>query len=141
MPLPLREDTIPEVKLGRIDNDAQYATSKSSEHPEWYVSRFGYDHGSLTAWDTTGKQRLVFAAEGDIFLGNVTRAIWQLSPAITQELVRGYRLARAAGILGDGKINAEVALLGVSETIREILRKEAHKPGGIPVVKDKNDAK
>lgn len=137
---PLRTDTLPDVKLTRIRQNASYAAARSSEHPDWYVSRFGYDHGALIAWDTTGKKRLVFAPDGDIFLGNVTRAVHELSPEVTQELVRGYRLARAAGLLNDGKINPEVAKLGgaaglnIIASIRETLRKENYKPGGIPVV-------
>lgn len=150
----VRENTIPHAKLGRIVQDVRRASSKSSEHPEFYVSRFGNDHGSLTVWDMAGKQQLVFSADGDILRGNVSRALWQLSPAITEELVRGYKLARAAGLLGDGKINLELAKFlsplsigftdeqqlvagaAIADGMRNVLRKENHKPGGVPIIED-----
>jgi hypothetical protein len=83
---------IAEAKLKRIEQDASYASAKSLEHPEWYVSRFEYHHGSLVAVTTKGTKELIFEANGQILRGNVTRAIWQLSPEIVKELIRGYRI-------------------------------------------------
>lgn len=89
----MAEPIIPEAKLFRIEQDASYASAKSLNDKDEYVSRFEYHHGSLVAVTTSGKKVLIFEANGDILRGNVTRALWQLSPAIVKELIRGYRLA------------------------------------------------
>jgi hypothetical protein len=85
--------------LKRIEQDASYASAKSIEHPDWYVSRFEYHHGSLVVVNKKGDKKLVFDCNHEILLGNVTRAIWQLNPDVTKELIRGYRLAFEAGLL------------------------------------------
>lgn len=156
---PLRT-TIPEVKLGRIEQDVQYASMNSVKQPEWFVDRFGYDHGSLTVHTKSkhgGKpgeghrHELVFAADGDILRSNVARAVHHFSPAVAQELIRGYRLARAAGLLGDGRYNPAAAKAmstkvghwneheheesGVQAmaALSDVLRRENCTPGGMPL--------
>lgn len=151
---PLRIDTIPEVRLGRIAQAVHHASMRSIEHPDWYVDRFGYDHGSLIVYTKSapgkpGKRELIIDAQGDILKGNVTRAIYELNPATTEELIRGYRLARAAGLLGDGRYCPEAMQYAspqgygfspseraesgakVMELMAEELRKANRQPGGI----------
>jgi len=151
---PLRENTIPEARLHRIGQAVHHASARSELHPEWYVNHFGYDHGSLIVYTQSapgkpGKAELIIDAQGDILKGNVTRAIYELNPATTEELIRGYRLARAAGLLGDGRYSLEAmqyaSSLGcgfspperaadgakVMAAMAEALRKADRQPGGI----------
>lgn len=76
------------------------------------------------------------------------------SPLELRELVRGYALARAAGLLGDGKINPEVAIwyarlgygysngerieggIRMAAAIRRELAKASARPDGIPLVNE-----
>lgn len=147
---PLRTDTIPEVKLGRMASDISYAAAgwtarKGTDIPV----RFGYDHGNMLVESKAGKRDLLFTHDGDALRQNACRALWQLSPDISTELIRGYRLARAAGLLGDDQCNEAAALYLCPPAMRgndalsieagkkhmaglaEILRRENRKPGGI----------
>lgn len=144
------KDTILDVKLGRIESDLVSATARSISDPGQVPERYGYDHGNMIIWNDRGTRDLLFTHDGNTLRSNACRALWHMSPAVIKELIRGYRLARAAGLLGDGKCNEEAALylsnLNVADNDRDtriadgkrqmaeivgILRKEDRKPGGI----------
>jgi hypothetical protein len=71
--------------------------------PETVPNRFGYDHGNMLIRDKNGKLDLLFTHNGDDLRRNACRVLSNMSPDITLELIRGYEIARAAGLLGDGK--------------------------------------
>lgn len=133
----LRTDTIHGVKLDRIESNARYIRRNPVDGP--MISRFGYDHGHLLIIDSTGKKDLLADRESNPLVRDVARLLCEISPGVVEELVRGYKLARAAGLLGDGKINPEVAKLAVlgervSDKLRAILQKANRQPGGIAIV-------
>lgn len=135
---------IPDVKLGRMLKDLAWA--KGKDEP----ARFGCDHGNMLIWSQKGGWDLLFTHDGDFLRGNAARVLWHFSPAVSEELIRGYKLARAAGLLGDGKCNEAAAIYmgggscSYSSTLNaiaagkekmaalvEVLRAENRKPGGI----------
>lgn len=96
--------TIPRAKMVRIRSDLYHATSGWSKNEGNDIpTRFGYDHGNMLVHAKSGKVDLLFEHNGDSLRSSACRALWHLSPDITTELMRGYEIARAAGLLGDDK--------------------------------------
>lgn len=141
--------TIPNAKLDDIEHSLRYIRRNPNDGA--MLSHFGYDHGNTLVIDSTGKRDLLIEHNGDCVRRDVARVLQYASPAMLGELARGYRLARACGLLGDGVCNDEVAahvstLRGhhshgehvqngrqVLEGLVTVLRAEARKPGGIAV--------
>jgi len=142
---PLR-DTIPDVKLHRMDRDIAYCRHHPSDGP--MLSRFSYDHSNTLVHDSKGRVDLLIPNTVPL-ASDIARLLQHISPAMVTELIHGYRLARAAGLLGDGRYNPETAqklspLVGkwepheheaagvrVMNEITETLRKANRQPGGI----------
>lgn len=150
------KDTILDVKLGRIESDLALSTARSISNPGQVPVRYGYGHGNMIIWNDRDTRDLLFTHDGNTLRSNACRALWHMSPAVIKELIRGYRLARAAGLLGDGKCNEEAALFMSRTNVDDncvpltrdqlivdgrqqmgelvsVLRAENRKPGGIKV--------
>jgi hypothetical protein len=93
--------TIAEAMLMRITRDQHYASSRSVDKSE-NLSRFKYNHGTITIVAENGDEGILFEPDGSSLRSKAAHCLWQMSPKIVIELIRGYRLARAAGLLGDG---------------------------------------
>lgn len=144
--MPLRVDVIPDVKLERMTTDLARLRHNPADGP--MLSRFAYDHSNTLVIDSTGKRDLLIPNSVPL-ASDIARLLQHISPAIVGELVNGYRLARAAGLLNDGKCNREVAIRlsrlpdahsadehaddgkRQMEALVEVLRSENRKPGGI----------
>jgi len=88
--------TIPDAKLLRIEGDLHYIKRHPSDGP--MLSCFRYDHGHTIVVDTNGKQDLLIE-HSDRIRRDCARLLQHVSPAMIAEFVRGYRLARGAGLL------------------------------------------
>jgi hypothetical protein len=102
MPIPDRvfkeQQTIATAKLDRIINDLHRLRRNPVDGP--MLSRFEYDHSNTLVVDSNGKRDLLI--ENTVPLASdIARLLQHVSPAVVAELVRGYRLARGAGLLGD----------------------------------------
>lgn len=97
MSTPLRH-TIQEAKLARIDSDLHRLRRNPVDGP--MISRFRYDHSNTLIVDSDGKTDLLIENDTQIHR-DCARLLQHVSPAMLAEFVRGYRLARAAGLLGD----------------------------------------
>lgn len=146
-PKPSLRNTIPSAKLDRIDNDLHWIRRNPVDGP--MLSRFAYDHSNTLVYDSKGKCDLLIPNSVPL-ASDIARLLQHCSPAMIAEFVRGYRLARAAGLIDEGVCNEEVALylsnLNAADNDRDariadgkrqmveivgILRKEDRKPGGI----------
>lgn len=67
------------------------------------LSYFQCDHGNSIVVAKSGKKDLLFTHGGDQLRSNAARFIAGVSPVLVEELLRGYRIAGLAGLLGDGK--------------------------------------
>lgn len=151
---PFRSTTITNAKLRRMESDISWATSGyAANNGADVIDHFGYDHGNMLITNKNGKTDLLFEHNGDSLRSNACRILYNLNPDMTRELIRGYQLARAAGLLGDGMVNEAYAkgmisrcvcqfpsdiqsgLVAISEQ-RDILRQENKKPGGIPFINE-----
>jgi hypothetical protein len=104
--------TLPSSRTEYIRSDVKYSTALADKRPESVPTRFEYDHGNMLVRDKTGKLDLLFAHDGSELKRNACRILAQMSPDTTLELIRGYEIARCAGLLGDGKPPiAEVATI------------------------------
>lgn len=145
---PLR-NTIASAKLDRIDNDLCRLRHNPVDGP--MLSRFAYDHSNTLVIDSNGKRDLLIQSSVPL-ASDIARLLQHCSPAMMEELVRGYRLAKAVGLLGDDQCNEAAALFmsrkdpedyipaeriadGKEQMLAlgEILRKENRKPGGIKI--------
>lgn len=145
-------DTILEVKLGYMAADLQRLRRNPVDGP--MLSRFSYDHSNTIVHDSKGKRDLLIPNTVPM-ASDIARFLQHVSPVMVAELMRGYRLARAAGLLGDGRYNPATAQAmsiavgkwtpeeheanGVEQMakLRDILdaeiKKDAHKTGVIPL--------
>jgi hypothetical protein len=62
------------------------------------IERFGYDHGNTLIYDTSGKCDLLIDNSDEI-RRDCARLFQFCSPAMMRELWRGYKLAKAAGLI------------------------------------------
>jgi hypothetical protein len=93
-----KRNTIANAKLDRIDSDLGRLRRNPVDGPT--LSRFAYDHSNTVVIDSNGKRDLLI--ENTVPLASdIARLLQHVSPAIMKELVRGYRLARGAGLLED----------------------------------------
>lgn len=125
--------TIPHTKLDRMTSDINYHWSGRPR-----ISRFGYDHGHTLVWDDKGKCDLLIDRESNPFGSDVARLLQHCSPDMMRELVRGYRLAKVAGILGDGErpieeVDAVYEDHDTGDMIYQAIKKAQRKPGGYDV--------
>lgn len=90
--------TIPDAKLSRIESDIQYTRRHPKDGP--MLSRFSYDHSNTLVYDTKGRCDLLIPNSVPL-AGDIARILQHSSPAMLEELVRGYRLARKAGVLDE----------------------------------------
>lgn len=66
-------------------------------------AKFGYDHGNMLVTAKSGKKDLLFEHNGDSLRSNACRVLYEFDPETTAELMRGYQIARSAGLLGEHK--------------------------------------
>jgi hypothetical protein len=130
-----------DVALNRIETDVDWAASGyAANEGRDIVESFGYDHGNMLIRSKAGKLDLLFTHNGDSLRSNACRILYRMTPKVIRELIRGYKLARACGLLGDGKVCSAVLdhlskqvpdphslLIGIAD----VLRCENRKPGGI----------
>ncbi len=90
--------TIQNAKLDRIEIDLRYLRRNPIDGS--MLSRFTYDHGNTLVYDSNGKIDLLIENDTQIHR-DCARLLQHVSPAMMAEFVRGYRLARAAGLLED----------------------------------------
>jgi len=132
--------TIPHARLDRIESNVRY----TKRHPVdgAMLSRFGYDHGHLLIIDSKGKHDLLADRESHPLVCDAARILHEVSPDIIDELVRGYRLAKAAGILGDSEpalteveeLYADGASFRVTgQAIYDGIKRAQRRPGGFRV--------
>lgn len=98
------KNTIPMATMRRIDSDLYRIRHHPSDGPS--LERFAYDHSNTLVIDSTGKKDLLIPNSVPL-ASDIARLLQHCSPAMIRELVRGYRIAKMAGILGDGKPPAE----------------------------------
>lgn len=91
--------TIPDARLSRIESDINYTRRPSSKDGAM-LSRFSYDHSNTLVHDSKGRCDLLIPNSVPL-AGDIARVLQHSSPAILLELVRGYRLARGAGLLDE----------------------------------------
>jgi hypothetical protein len=146
-PKPPLTYTIASAKLDRIENDLRRLRRNPVDGP--MLSRFEYDHSNTLVIDSRGKRDLLILNSVPL-ASDIARLLQHTSPAIVGELVRGYRLAKAVGLLGDDQCSETAALFmsrkdpedyipseriadGKEQmaALAEVLRKENRKPGGI----------
>lgn len=134
--------------LDKIESAVHMARRNKADGP--MISHFGYDHGNGLIYSTDGKCDLLFENSAKVNRD----AAWLMcalnSPTVIAELVQGYRLAVAAGLVGD-KINPEVATqlsrlpvgslvehvndgCRVSQILRDTLQKANREAGGVSLV-------
>lgn len=91
-------DPIPNAELDRIASDL----ARIRHHPRdgASLSRFAYDHSNTLVIDSKGKTDLLIENTRPL-ASDIARLLQHCSPATITELVRGYRLARAAGLTED----------------------------------------
>jgi len=94
-----KRKTIANAKLHRIESDLSRLRRHPIDGP--MLREFGCDHSNGVICDTNGKWDLLFENNGDHVRADAARLIQHCSVENITELVRGYRLARDAGLLGD----------------------------------------
>src|SRR5882757_4128038 len=87
------------AKLDRLARDASLARSRKTFDSAW-LSGFAYDHGNLLSVDNKDRKDILFLCEGDGMKYNSARALHGCDPNTIIELVRGYKIAKDAGLLG-----------------------------------------
>jgi hypothetical protein len=90
--------TLANAELDRIDRDL--FRLRRNPRDGAMLARFAYDHGNTLVYDTMGKCDLLIENDTDI-KRDCARLLQHCSPAIIKELLRGYGLARDAGLLED----------------------------------------
>lgn len=126
--------TIADAKLDRIRR-AVYSSKSgwTKNNGDDIPSRFLYDHGNMLVVAKSGKKDLLFEHNGDSLRSNATRCLYEMSPDIIDELMRGYVIARAAGLLGDDRPPlpevAEIVSQDVTDRIYTAIRLNHRKSG------------
>lgn len=127
---PAPRATIQNAKLDRIENDMARLRHNPVDGP--MISRFLYDHSNTLIVDSAGKTDLLIQNTVPL-ASDIARLLQHVSPAMLEELARGYRLARVCGLLDTPPIDDLKPLIDperaamVVERVRELNRK----PGGI----------
>lgn len=89
--------TLPNPKLDRIENDI--ARLRRNPRDGAMLARFEYDHSNTLVIDSNGKKDLLIQNTVPL-ASDIARLLQHCSPAVVEELLRGYRIAKDAGILG-----------------------------------------
>jgi hypothetical protein len=127
--------TIPFAKIERVESDLLRIRHNPLDGP--MLSRFEYDHSNTLVVDSNGKRDLLIQNTVPL-ASDIARLLQHCSPAIVAELVRGYRLAKMAGILGDDhdaipeieEVYADHDYAVTGQRIYETIKKSQRKPGG-----------
>lgn len=90
--------TISDATLTKIENDTAWARMRRT-HDSPSLSRFRYDHGNLLYVDSSGRTDILFLSDGDNMKWCAARHLHNLAPPVVQELIRGYRAAKKAGLI------------------------------------------
>lgn len=94
--------TLAKVKLDKIENDLDRLRRNPKDGP--MLARFGYDHGCGLIYGSDGSCDLLFDNEKELNR-DAARLLLHCAPETIAELVRGYRLAKTAGLVDGADTN------------------------------------
>lgn len=90
---------IADARLSRIESDLTWAQLDGGRK----IARFSRDHGNLLITvEGPGSAKymdLLYVANGDVVKGSAASVLQHADPDTMRELLRGYRLAKKAGLL------------------------------------------